>query len=75
MRDDVPYHSIAGDRGKGSDGIVTVRSALVDGAESELVVRSGHAAHTHPLAIREVRRILRRHLAVDAARSGSTAAR
>lgn len=62
MRKDVPFHLIAGDRGNGSDGIVPVESALIEGAESQLVVESGHEAHTHSLAIREVRRVLLLHL-------------
>lgn len=62
MRPGVPFHLIAGDRGNGSDGIVPVESAMIEGAESRLVVESGHEAHTHPLAIREVRRVLLLHL-------------
>lgn len=62
IRDAVPYHTIAGNRnGDGSDGIVTLQSALIDGAASELVIDAGHNAHEHPLAIREVRRILLEH--------------
>ena len=60
----VPYHSIMGDRGRGdtpnsSDGIVPYWSSHVDGAESELIVDSGHNAQTNPEAIREVERILK----------------
>lgn len=62
MRPGVPFHLVAGDRGNGSDGIVPVESAMIEGAESRLVVESGHEAHTHPLAIREVRRVLLLHL-------------
>ncbi|MEZ5304747.1 MAG: alpha/beta fold hydrolase [Verrucomicrobiales bacterium] len=64
----VPFHSIIGDRGKGgnpdqtkplsSDGVVPYWSSHLDGAQSELVVPSGHGAHQHPAAIAEVRRIL-----------------
>jgi hypothetical protein len=32
------------------------------GAESELIVPTDHSAHTHPLAVREVKRILKLHL-------------
>ena len=32
--------------------------ATIDGTQSELIVPSGHSAHQHPLAIKEVRRIL-----------------
>jgi pimeloyl-ACP methyl ester carboxylesterase len=59
----IPYHTIMGDRGKGdapnsSDGIVPYWSSHMDGAQSELVVPSGHGAHQNPKAIQEVRRIL-----------------
>jgi pimeloyl-ACP methyl ester carboxylesterase len=64
---DVPYHCIMGNRKKagepgGTDGIVPYESAHLDGAESELIVKSGHGAHKHPLAILEVQRILHEHL-------------
>jgi pimeloyl-ACP methyl ester carboxylesterase len=62
MRAGVPYHLIAGDQGNGSDGVVTVESAVVEGAESLLVIDSNHDVHMHPLAIREVRRVLLLHL-------------
>jgi len=59
----IPYHTIMGDRGKGdapnsSDGVVPYWSSHMDGAKSELIVSSGHAAHQNPTAIEEVRRIL-----------------
>jgi len=59
----IPYHTIMGDRGKGdapnsSDGVVPYWSSHMNGAKSELVVPSGHAAHQNPKAIEEVRRIL-----------------
>src|SRR4029077_17310169 len=43
----IPYNSIMGDRGRGntpnsSDGIVPYWSSHVDGAQSELIVDSGH---------------------------------
>jgi pimeloyl-ACP methyl ester carboxylesterase len=63
IRPGTPYHSIIGDRGKGntpnsSDGAVPYWSSHLDGAESELIVPSGHRAHQNPEAIAEVRRIL-----------------
>lgn len=60
---DVPSHVIAGDaKGNGrGDGIVSLDSARLEAATSELVVRSRHGVHMHPLAIREVRRILLEH--------------
>lgn len=67
----VPYHVISGDRGKGgnpdktapvkSDGVVPYWSSHMDGAQSELVVPSGHSAHQNPQAILEVCRILKLH--------------
>jgi pimeloyl-ACP methyl ester carboxylesterase len=60
----IPYHSIMGDRGRGdtpnsSDGIVPYWSSHLDGAQSELIVRSDHGAQYNPQAIREVERILK----------------
>ena len=67
FRKGIPYHSIIGNRRKGgipagSDGIVPYSSSHLDGAASELVVKSGHSAQQNPLAIQEVRRILLEHL-------------
>jgi len=64
----IPYYSIMGDRGRGntpnsSDGIVPYWSSHVDGAQSELIVDSGHDAQTNPEAIKEVDRILKVNLA------------
>ncbi len=63
----VPYHSIIGNQKEagvpgGSDGIVPYESSHLDGAKSELVVKSGHSAQQNPLAIQEIRRILIEHL-------------
>ncbi len=63
----VPYHSIIGDRGKGdtpdsSDGVVPYASSHLEGAESELIVPSGHSAHRDPAAVKEMQRILLEHL-------------
>ena len=67
----IPYNCIMGDRGKGgskdrnkpcsSDGLVPYWSSHLDGAESELIVPSGHGAHQNAEAIAEVRRILVLH--------------
>ncbi|MBR2904464.1 MAG: hypothetical protein IKC08_01065, partial [Lentisphaeria bacterium] len=67
FRKGIPYHSIIGNNRKegvpgGSDGIVPYSSSHLDGAASELVVKSGHSAQQNPLAIQEVRRILLEHL-------------
>lgn len=43
---------------QGDDGVVTYESAHIEGAESELVVRSGHSTQSNPVTIEEVRRIL-----------------
>jgi pimeloyl-ACP methyl ester carboxylesterase len=63
----VPFHSIIGDRGlgdgeQGSDGVVPYKSSHLEGAESELIVPSDHAATAHPLTVLEVKRILKLHL-------------
>jgi hypothetical protein len=68
LRSDIPYHSIIGTRkpatvGAGtSDGIVLYESSHLDFTESEKLVPSPHGAQEHPLAIAEVKRILREHL-------------
>jgi len=64
----IPYDSIMGDRGRGdtpnsSDGVVPYWSSHLDGAQSELIVDSGHDAQTNPEATKEVARILRENLA------------
>lgn len=63
----VTAHSIIAVKGSGSladsgDGVVSYRSAHLDEAESELIVRSGHSVQGNPEAIEEVRRILLLHL-------------
>ena len=68
----IPYHSVLGDRGKGgnldrtppvsSDGIVPYWSSHLDGAQSELIIPSGHWTNQHPMGIAEVKRILMLHL-------------
>lgn len=63
----VTAHSIiaikgGGALGEGGDGVVSYRSAHLDEAASELIVRSGHSVQSHPEAIEEIRRILLRHL-------------
>jgi pimeloyl-ACP methyl ester carboxylesterase len=60
----IPYHTIMGDRGKGdapnsSDGVVPYWSSHMEGAQSELIVPSGHPAHQNRQAIEEVHRILK----------------
>jgi pimeloyl-ACP methyl ester carboxylesterase len=67
IRPGIPYHTIAGDRGKGdspnsSDGVVPYWSSHQAGAESELIVPSNHGAHQTKQAIAEVDRILKENL-------------
>lgn len=67
LNPDIPYHSIIGTKrdkdGPGSsDGIVPYESSHLDFTVSEMLVPSGHSAHEHPLAIDEVKRILRLHI-------------
>ncbi len=59
----IPFHSIMGQqrpgpKERGSDGVVPYESSHLDGADSELIVRSGHNVITNPEAIAEVIRIL-----------------
>ncbi len=60
----VPFHSIMGERhnGAGSDGVVPYASSHLDGANSELIVRSGHNAFNNSEARSEVIRVLREEL-------------
>lgn len=64
---EVPFHSIIGEKHAGtvetsSDGVVPYASSHLDGASSELAVRSGHGVCENPDAQREVIRILRLEL-------------
>ena len=67
IKEGVVYHSIIGDQERadhagGSDGIVPYSSSHLDGAASEMIVRSGHSVHRSPAAMRELLRILLLHL-------------
>jgi triacylglycerol esterase/lipase EstA (alpha/beta hydrolase family) len=71
LDDTIPYHSVIGVRngktGPGSsDGIVKYKSSHIDFAVSEKLVPSGHDAQKHPLAIDELKRILKLHIQTDA---------
>ena len=72
----VAAHSIIPVTGAGAgenatDGVVTYRSAHLDGVESELVIPfSGHSVQGHPLATAEVRRILLEHATAVCQSSG-----
>jgi len=61
----VPYYSIIGNQGKdniplakSSDGIVPYWSSHMDGAQSELIVPTGHDAFDNEKSVKEVLRIL-----------------
>ena len=68
----VKYHNVIGvapNKGlfgrfaAGGDGVVTLDSARVADAQSEVIVPAAHTTvHSHPLAVLEVRRILLEHL-------------
>ena len=57
-----PGQNHAGAVETSSDGVVPYASSHLDGASSELAVRSGHSACENPDAQREVIRILRLEL-------------
>ncbi len=68
MTPGIHAHSIIAVQGTGpiedgDDGVVKYSSAHIEGVESELVIRSGHSVQGHPLAVDEVRRVLRLHAA------------
>jgi len=63
----VVYHSIMGNEAAantpgGTDGIVPYWSSHLDGAASEMIVKSDHSVEVNERAIQEVRRILFQHL-------------
>jgi pimeloyl-ACP methyl ester carboxylesterase len=64
----VPAHSIIavegdGPKEEGDDGVVAYKSAHIDEAASEFVVRWNHSCQGRPEVIEEIRRILFEHLA------------
>ena len=64
---EVPYHSVMGQRrpgpkDRGTDGVVPYWSSHLEGARSEVIVRSGHVVFRNPEAVQEVIRILRLEL-------------
>ncbi len=64
----IPAHSIIAVKGdgpkeEGDDGVVAYRSAHIDEAVSELVVRWNHSCQGQPEVIEEIRRILLEHAA------------
>jgi pimeloyl-ACP methyl ester carboxylesterase len=60
----VPQKGLVGYLAGDSDGVVSLESAHVENAASEITVPADHTTvQTHPLAVLEVRRILLEHLA------------
>jgi pimeloyl-ACP methyl ester carboxylesterase len=60
----VPQKGLFGYLAGDGDGVVSVESARIAGADSEITVPADHTTvQTHPLAVLEVRRILLEHLA------------
>ena len=60
----VPRRSLLGRVTEDGDGVVSVKSAKLEGAVSDISVAADHVeVHRHPLAILEVRRILLEHMA------------
>ncbi|MBK1828776.1 alpha/beta fold hydrolase [Haloferula rosea] len=64
---DVPVHSIIGDLGFGSDGVVAYWSSHLEEAESEKIITATHFVHQNPEAIRETHRILLEHIGLPLA--------
>jgi hypothetical protein len=67
----IPAHSIIavegnGPKEEGDDGVVAYRSAHINEAVSEKVVRSDHSCQGQPETIEEIRRILNLHAATPA---------
>ncbi len=57
-----PFHTILGEVGDGSDGVVPHSSSRLANAVSEVTVAAAHAVvQSHPDALREFRRILCQH--------------
>jgi len=66
MEKGIPFHSIIGNKEAagipgGSDGVVPYWSSHLEGAQSELIVKSGHSVQATMRTIEEVRRILLLH--------------
>jgi pimeloyl-ACP methyl ester carboxylesterase len=58
----VPRRTFVGRVSEDGDGVVSLKSAHLDGAASEITIEADHLdVHRHPLAILEVRRILLEH--------------
>jgi pimeloyl-ACP methyl ester carboxylesterase len=66
----VPRRTILGRVSEEGDGVVSVKSARLPNAASEIIVAADHLdVHRHPLAILEVRRILLEHMSAISAPS------
>jgi pimeloyl-ACP methyl ester carboxylesterase len=68
----VQVHSIIGDVGDGSDGVVSIESALLDGAASTEVVPVGHQALEDPSVTEAIVRVLRQHASTSALDAGES---
>ena len=71
----VPFHSIMGDRGldggpESSDGVVHYSSSHLDGAESELIVPTGHTVFSNNATVIEIKRILHENARKHASTAG-----
>ena len=69
----VPFHSVIGNLGvdlgpESTDGLVTYRSAHLDGAESEKIIPAGHYLMANPETVAEIKRILEENIAHRAKR-------
>ena len=69
----VPFHSIIGNLGvdlgpDSTDGLVTYRSAHLEGAESEKIIPAGHYLMANPETVAEIKRILEENIAKRAKR-------
>ena len=67
IRPGLPYHVIAGDEGRPDadapgDGVVSLESARLEGADSTLIAPVAHREFDDPRVVAEVKRILRLHL-------------
>ncbi len=76
MSPGVVYHTIVGKLGPGpletsTDGVVSYRSAHLEGAASELVVPTNHLCQQDPRTIIELKRILAEHLSVFEREAGA----
>jgi pimeloyl-ACP methyl ester carboxylesterase len=58
---EVPFHSIVGDIGNGTDGVVSLKSAFLENARSTDVIAAGHQELESPAVSDAILAILREH--------------